>query len=302
MKILLTGGTGFIGTSVRRELKALGHDVRLMVRPQSVNKIDPREGFEVLPADVLDTHACMRATAGCDAVIHLVGIRREDPQEGITYEAMHTEASYAIFDAAERQGVVRGIYLSAVGASPDAQSAYHRTKFEAEEILRKTEMRWTIFRPSVVFGPGDEFHPLVADLVHRPVVPVIDGGKSLMQPVALANLTGPIARAVSMPETQGKIYEVGGPERVAFIDIMYMVARHYGVWPNTMSVSSRFAKPMVKFAQRFRSFPLTLEELYLLLEDNVCDPAEFTKMFGVTLDTYVDKIPSLCPNIQELAA
>jgi uncharacterized protein YbjT (DUF2867 family) len=302
MKILLTGGTGFIGTSVRKQLKALGHDVRLMVRPQSVNKIDPREGFDILPADVLDTHACLRATAGCDAVIHLVGIRREDPREGITYEAMHTEASYAIFDAARRQDVPRGIYLSAVGARPDSQSAYHRTKFEAEEILRQTGMRWTIFRPSVVFGPGDEFHPLVADLVHRPVVPVIDGGKSLMQPVALSNLTGPIARAVSMPETQGKIYEVGGPERVAFIDIMYKVARHYGVWPNTLSVPSRFAKPMVKFAQRFRSFPLTLEELYLLLEDNVCDPTEFTKMFDVTLDTYVDKIPSLCPNILELAA
>jgi len=113
---------------------------------------------------------------------------------------------------------------------------------------------------------------------------------------------GPMAHAVTMPETQGKVYEAGGPERMAFIDIMHKVARHYGVWPNIMPVSSRFAKPMVKFAQRFRSFPLTLEELYLLLEDNVCDSSAFTSTFGVTLDTYEDKIPSLCPKILELAA
>jgi NADH dehydrogenase len=302
MKILLTGGTGFIGTALRAELKALGHDVRLLVRRDSAGKVDAREGFDVLTGDVLDTHACLRAVSGCDAVVHLIGIRREYPRDGITYEAMHTEAAYAVFDAARRANVPRAVYLSAVGARPDAQAAYHRTKFEAEEIVRKSGMRWTIFRPSVVFGPGDEFHPLMADLVHRPVVPVIDGGKTLLQPVALHDVVGAMARTVTMPETQGKVYEVGGPERVAFVDLMHKVARHYGVWPNTMSVSSRFAKPVVRFAQRFRSFPLTLEELYLLLEDNVCDASAFTSAFGVTLDTYVDKIPSLCPKIFELAA
>ena len=83
---------------------------------------------------------------------------------------------------------------------------------------------------------------------------------------------------------------------------MYKVARHYGVWPNTVGMSSRLAKPVVKFAQRFRSFPLTLDELYMLLEDNVCDPVPFTTTFGVKLDSYEDKIPSLLPRTQELAA
>jgi uncharacterized protein YbjT (DUF2867 family) len=302
MKILLTGATGFVGTALRRELRAAGHHVRALVRPNSVRKIDAAEGIEVLPGDVLDTHACLRAVDGCDAVVHLVGIRREFPQDGITYEALHTEATYAVMDAARRGGVQRAILMSALGARPDAPSSYHRTKFESEEIVRKTGMRWTIFRPSIIFGPGDEFHPLIADLVHRPIVPVIDGGKSLLQPVSLANIAAPMARAVTMPATQGKVFEVGGPERMAFLAIMHAVARHYGVWPNTMSVSSRFAKPVVKFAQRFRSFPLTLDELTLLLEDSVCDPAVFTSTFGVTLDPYAVNIPSLCPHIYELAA
>ncbi len=302
MKILLTGGTGFVGSGVRRELKALGHDVRLLVRPASVNKIDAREGVEVIAGDVLDSQACLRATTGVDAVVHMVGIRREFPQLGITYEAMHTEATYAIVDAARRNGVQRIVYLSSLGAREDAPSGYHRTKAESEKIVRDSGMRWTFFRPSVIFGPGDEFHPLIADLVHRPIVPVIDDGKSLIQPVAHHNVVGPIARSLTMPETQGKTFEIGGPERHTFVDIMYKVARHYGVWPNTVSVSSRFAKPMVKFAQRFRSFPLTLDELYLLLEDNVCDASEFVVTFGVKLDSYEDKIPSLLPRIQELAA
>jgi NADH dehydrogenase len=302
MKILLTGGTGFVGSGVRRELKALGHDVRLLVRPASASKLDVREGFDVIAGDVLDTHACLRAVKDCDAVVHMVGIRRERPQEGITYEALHTEATYSVVDAARRSGVERVVLMSSLGTRKDAPSGYHRTKAESEEIVRKSGLRWTIFRPSVIFGPGDEFHPLLADLVHRPIVPVIDGGRALLQPVAHRNVVGPMARSLTMPETQGKMYEIGGPERHAFADILHKVARHYGVWPNTVSMPSRFAKPMVKFAQRFRSFPLTLDELYMLLEDNVCETAPFTSTFGVTLDSYEDKIPSLLPRIQELAA
>ena len=187
MKILLTGGTGFVGTALRRELKDLGHDVRLLVRGESAGKVNPREGFEVLVGDVLDTHACLRAVDHIDAVVHLVGIRREHPDHGISYEAMHTEATYSIVDAARRTGVQRFVQMSALGARADAPSRYHRTKHESEEIVRKSGMRWTIVRPSIIFGVGDEFHPLMADLVHRNIVPVIDGGKSELQPVSLRN-------------------------------------------------------------------------------------------------------------------
>jgi uncharacterized protein YbjT (DUF2867 family) len=84
MKILLTGGTGFVGSALRRALREQGHDVRVLVRSGSASKIDAREGFDVLVGDVLDTHACLRAVDHVDAVVHLVGIRREDPDHGIT--------------------------------------------------------------------------------------------------------------------------------------------------------------------------------------------------------------------------
>ena len=301
MKILITGGTGFVGTALRRVIKDEGHDVRLLVRAESVDKIDRREGFEVLVGDALDTHACMRAMVGIDAVVHLIGIRRERPHDGMTYEAMHTEATYAVVDAASRQGVTRFIYMSSLGARPDAPSRYHRTKWESEEIVRKSGLRYTIFRPSIIFGQNDEFHPLLAELVHRNIVPVIDGGRSTLQPVARHNVVGPMARTLVMPETQGKEIEVGGPDPMRFIDIFWAVARHYGVWPNTIAIPSLLAKPLVKFGEKLPNFPLTYEELLLLLEDNKCDNTEFLRMFGEKLDTYQDKIPSLCPHIYELA-
>ena len=300
MKILITGGTGFIGTALRRAVKDEGHDVRLLVRSGSVDKVDRRDGFEVLVGDVLDTHACMRALDGIDAVVHLVGIRREHPEDGMTYEAMHTEATYAVVDAAVRNRVPRIIYMSSLGARADAPSRYHKTKSESEELVRNSGMRYTIFRPSIIFGPGDEFHPIIAELVHRNIVPVIDGGKSVLQPVARHNVVGPMARSLAMPETQGRAFEVGGPDRMKFIEIFWAVARHYGVWPNTMPLPSLVAKPLVKFGQKLPNFPLTYEELLLLLEDNVCDNSEFLRMFGEKLDTYTDKIPSLCPHIYEL--
>jgi NADH dehydrogenase len=219
----------------------------------------------------------------------------------MTYEAMHTEATYSIVDAARRAKVPRIVYMSALGARADAPSRYHRTKHESEEIVKKSGMRWTFFRPSIIFGPGDEFHPLMAELVHRHIVPIIDGGKSQLQPVSLRNVVGPMARSLTMPETQGRVFEMGGPDRLKFIEIMQKIARFYGVWPNTFAMSSLFAKPLVKALQGLPKFPLTYEELLLLLEDNICDNAEFVKMFGVELDTYEDKIPSLLPHKYELA-
>jgi len=300
MRILLTGGTGFIGTALRRAIKEEGHDVRLLVRQQSVDKVE-KAGYEIVVGDALDTQTCMRAVEGCDAIVHLIGIRREFPHDGITYEAMHTEATYAVVDAAVRNKVPRIIYMSSQGSRPNATSRYHKTKWESEEIVRKSGMRYTIFRPSIIFGEGDEFHPLMAELVHRNIVPIIDGGKTLLQPVSLHNVIPAFAHSLLMPETQGKEIEVGGPERVKFIDIMNAVARHYGVWPNTFAMPSLIAKPLIKALQGTPKFPLTYDELLLLLEDNVCDNSEFLRLFGQKLETYIDKIPSLCPHLYEWA-
>jgi NADH dehydrogenase len=302
MKILMTGGTGFVGSALALELKAMGHDVRLLVRRSSLDKVDPAAGFDVMPGDVLDSHALLKAVDGVHTIVNLVGLLREIPAEGKTYEALHTEATYIIVDAARRAGVERMIQMSGLGARPDAPSRYHVTKYEAEEIVRKSPMRWTIFRPSVIFGPGDEFHAQMLELVHKPVVPIIDGFKSQIQPVSLRNVVEPMSRAVAMPETQGRIFDVAGAERIVLNDLIQRIARHEEVWMNNLKVSSRFLKPAVKMLQRFKSFPLTVDQLLMLLEDNVCDTKAFTEAFGIELDPYLENLDALLESQKVRAA
>jgi uncharacterized protein YbjT (DUF2867 family) len=303
MKVLMTGGTGYIGQTLREKLRGLGHDVRLLVRRGSAHKVPAGAGFEVVEGDILDSHACLKAADGCQAVVHLVGIIREHPHDGTTYVAMHTEATYNIVDATRRMGLERFVHMSALGARPDAPSGYHTTKFEAESIVRDSILRWTIFRPSVVFAPGSEFIRQLVDLVHRPVVPVVDGGKAQLQPVSLDNLTDAMARSLSMPETQGVSFDVAGPDRVKFADLLDQIARHYSLHPNTMKISKLFMKPVVKLMQRFESFPLTVDQLEMLVEDNLCDTGAFTTAFGIPdLDSFEAALPSLLEAAEVKAA
>ncbi len=303
MKVLVTGGTGYIGTALRDKLREAGHEVRLLVRQNSAYKIGAGEGCEVVEGDVLDSHACLRAVDGCSAVVNLVGIIREYPDEGTTYVAMHTEATFCVLDAARRSGIERFIHMSALGAGPDSRSKYHTTKFEAEKIVTGSDLRWTVFRPSVVFSRGDLFIREMVDLVHRSVVPIIDGGKSLLQPVSLANLTDAMARSVLMPQTQGKLYDVGGPDRVRFRDILDKIAAYYKIRMNTMPVSSTLMKPVVKMMQGFEKFPLTMDQLLMLSEDNICDPGGFQSTFDIeNLDSFTESLPSLLDGVSARAA
>lgn len=294
MKLLLTGGTGYVGQALREKLRLQGHDVRLLVRRESAHKIPVGSEYEVVLGDVMDSHACLRAADGCEAVVHLVGIIREFPNDGTTYVAMHTEATFNVLDAARRMGIERFVHMSALGARADAPSRYHTTKFEAESIVKDSDLLWTVFRPSVIFSPGSEFTRQLVDLVHRPLVPIVNGGKALMQPVALENVTDAMARSLSMPETQRSSYDVGGPDRVRFADILDRIARHYQLHPNTMKISSTFMKPVVRLLQRFDSFPLTVDQLEMLIEDNVCDTGAFTTTFGIKeLESFDAALPSL---------
>jgi len=302
MKVLVTGATGFVGTALRRQLIAQGFDVRAFVRPESTSRIRNDEGVEIVTGNVLDSTACMRAVDGVDAVVHLVGIRREIPRSGTTYETMHTAATFSMADSARREGVEKFIYLSGLGARKNAVSRYHITKWESEGVVRRTGMRWTIIRPSVIFGPGDEFHPLLVDLVRRPVVPIVDGGRSLLQPVSLQNVVDVISLSLTHTEAQGRVYEMGGADRVPFVDIVARVARHLDVWPNYANVSSTLMKPMVKMLQRCRSFPLTYDELLMILEDNVCDTSPVVDAFGITPDPYLAHLDEILGRVVRKAA
>jgi uncharacterized protein YbjT (DUF2867 family) len=305
VKILITGGTGYVGSALKRLLVDEGHSVRLLVRKESLGALSSENKYEIAVGDVLDKNSCYKACEGCGAVVHLVGIIREHPALGITFDELHVTATANMAEAAGRQGVKQFIYMSALGARENAPSRYHQTKFAAEAVVRSAPVIWTIFRPSVIFSrdfPGeDEFTKLLVQLARRRVAPLIGGGEALLQPVALEDVCRCIAAALITPETGGAIFELGGSERISFKRMLEQIAAHLGSKPKMVSIPSVFMKPVVRCMERFPQFPLTSDQLTMLLEDNVCDTGPAERIFHFKADAYTRALPGILDSLSKQA-
>jgi NADH dehydrogenase len=225
-------------------------------------------------------------------VIHLVGIIREFPARGITFERLHVETTRNVLGAAQAQGVKRYLQMSANGTGPAATTEYHRTKWQAEEAVRGSALDWTIFRPSLIFGRGGEFVTMLADLIRKlPVVPVIGDGQYRMQPVAVAQVAESFVRALTMPETVGRIYLLGGGESYSYDEILDLTGKAIGRDQVTKLHQPLFmVKPMIKMMEHADSFPITSTQLEMLLAGNVCDTAEWAAAFGIEPISYAEGI------------
>ncbi|MDH3214786.1 MAG: NAD(P)H-binding protein [Candidatus Krumholzibacteria bacterium] len=293
MKVLITGGTGYVGSTLREYIRAQGHDVRLLVRSGSEHKVDSPSSYEIIVGDVFNTNACLRACDGCAAVVHLVGIIREFPSQGVVFDQFHRVATINMVDAARRSGVERFVHMSALGARENAVSTYHRTKYKAEQYLQKSPLRWTIFRPSWIIGAGDGLTEQISELVHKIIVPLIDGGRMLVQPIALEDVCTCMSKALAMPETQSAIYELGGADRITMKEIIHSVAAHMGVKIRTMDVPTWAIRPIVAALERFPSFPLTRDQLRMMAEENVCEVDRYVKTFRVEPKPFAEVLPTV---------
>ena len=292
MKVFVTGGTGFVGSEVLRQLVAAGHEVRALVRPGSEKKLAVLDNVEVRHGDATDPATLTGALAGCDAVIHLVGIIREFPDRGVTFERLHVEATGNMLAAAQEQGVRRYLHMSSNGTGPAGTTGYHRTKWQAEGAVRGSGLDWTIFRPSLIFGPGGEFVAMLADLIRKtPVVPVIGDGKYRMQPVAVAQVAESFVRALSMPETVGQTFHLGGGVSYSYDEILELTGKALGhEHINKVHQPLFIVKPMVKLMEHSEHFPITLEQVEMLLQGNVCDTTAWTTAFGIEPVSYAEGI------------
>jgi len=270
MKIFLTGGTGFVGGHLRRALLHKGHEIRLLVHRRGG---EPEPGVEQVEGDVTKPETLAGKPAGCDAAINLVGIIREFPGRGITFERLHFEATRNVLAAAAAAGVKRHLQMSALGTRPAAVSAYHRTKFRAEETVRASGLDWTIFRPSIIFGPQDDFVNKLAGFIKGyPAVPVIGDGKYRLQPISADDVARCFTMALDMPETIGQTFELCGPDRLSYNDLLDTVARVVGRGRATrMHAPLGLMEAVVPLLQGFSFFPVTMDQITMLVEENICD-------------------------------
>jgi NADH dehydrogenase len=282
-RVFVTGATGFVGRSVVQALRADGRIVRCLVRRGSERDLQGLEAIERVEGDILAPASLEEAMAGCDAAVHLVGIIREQPPRGITFERVHHEGTVNVLAAAAATGVRRYLHMSSLGTRSGARSRYHRSKWAAEEAVRGSALPWTIFRPSVIYGPGDGFVTLLAGMVRKlPVVPVIGDGRHRLQPVAVEHVAEGFARALARPSTVKQTFAVGGPDAVTMLELLDLIGAALGRRRVLKAhVPLGVMRPMARVLHRLPSFPVTPDQLLMLEEDNTCDAGPFHAAFDL---------------------
>lgn len=288
MKIFISGGTGFVGEHVCRALRQQGHELRLLVHQRRGVALD---GIEYVAGDVTDLASFGDQVKGCDAVINLVGIIREFPGRRITFERMHVRATSTMLAACQQAGVNRYLQMSALGTRANAVSAYHQSKWQAEELVRGSGLAWTIFRPSLIFGPKDAFiNMLAAQLRLMPVMPVIGSGAYRLQPIHADDVARCFALALTMPETIGQSYELCGPDRLNYPELLDAVATAMGrSAPFKPRAPLGLMRLLIPVMQKLPQFPITMDQLQMLLEENICD-SNWQATFGFTPRRFRDGI------------
>jgi len=283
-RVFITGGRGFVGRAVIQALRAEGYAVRCLVRRGSEPDLRGFGAIERVEGDVMARQTLDDGLAGCDAVVHLVGIIRERPAIGSTFERVHVQGTQNVLGAAAAAGVRRYLHMSALGTRAGARSRYHRTKWAAEEAVRLSPLPWTIFRPSIVYGPGDEFVTMLRGMIEGlPVVPVIGSGRQRLQPVPIAQVAQGFARALTLEATVKHTYDVGGPDAVSMVELLDMIAAALGRRRRLkVHVPIGLVRPVTQLLHRLPGYPLTPDQLLMLEEDNTCDPSAFVSTFGLT--------------------
>lgn len=270
MKIFIAGGTGFVGGHLTAELLKRGHELILLSHAGSGTT---QPGITLCKGDVTDPTSYQQAMKGCDAAINLVGIIREFPAKGITFERLHVQATQAMVQAAQHSGVLRYLQMSALGTRVDAVSGYHRTKWRGEEIVRGSGLAWTIFRPSLIFGPKDAFVNMLAENLRlTPLMPTMGDGIYRLQPIHGNDVARCFADALDKPETAGQTYELCGEDRLSYRELLDAIAEALGKrHPLKPALPLAVMKPLIKALQGFKLFPITSDQLQMLLEENICN-------------------------------
>lgn len=288
--VLVTGGTGFVGRYVTTALVKSGFRVRQLRRSLD-SAADNGRHIESHTGDILDARSLSEAVLGCDAIVHLVGIIREIPRKGITFERIHTDGTRNVVDAACKAGIGTFIHMSANGADENGKTGYQTSKWQAEEIVRSAGFEhWTIFRPSVIFGkpgPGcEEFSSqLIGSLIKPfPVWPVFGKGDYRLQPIAVENVAEAFARAVHDRRFSGKTYCAGGPQSLSYIEILDILASAINMKPRPKIFQPVWLmRPIVSALAPTGMLPITPEQLEMLLDGNTCNDRAFQDDFEMDL-------------------
>ncbi|MGD0114628.1 MAG: complex I NDUFA9 subunit family protein [Dehalococcoidia bacterium] len=276
--ILVTGGTGFIGRHLVAWLAASGQQVRVAARGE--RKADLPEGVEQVKADVVSGEGLAQAMAGVEAVVNLVGVIAEKGSQ--RFDAVIRGGTAGIVDEAERAGVKKLVYVSAIGAAPDPKFPYWHAKWQAEQSVTASRLTYTILRPSLVFGPEDDFFNRLARLIRRvPVVPVAGDGKTRFQPVWVEDVVSCVVASLGEGTHDRETLEIGGPEYFSYDEIIDLIGETLGHRKPKAHLPLCLMRPAARAMQSvLPNPPVTTDQLAMLSKDNTTELDAVPKAFG----------------------
>jgi uncharacterized protein YbjT (DUF2867 family) len=283
--VTIYGGSGFVGSHIVRALARTGCRIRVAVRrPELAIALQPLGGvgqIHAVQANVRDPGSVSAAARGADALVNLVGILQEGGPQ--TFSAVQTEGARNVAAAAQTEGIRTLVHFSAIGADPGSPSAYARSKAAGEEAVLALLPEANVLRPSVVFGPEDQFFNRFAALARvSPVLPLIGGGDTRFQPVFVGDVAKAALAALEGRTRPGAVYELGGPEIMTLKEVFQRVLRYTGRRRLMVPLPFGIAKLQARLLQILPNAPLTVDQVLLLQFDNLV--SDRARREGLTLE------------------
>jgi NADH dehydrogenase len=274
MRIAITGGTGFVGGYLAVALAAAGHDVVVIARGADrrpwAQEVLGRPGITLVRAGLGDGRELARAFAGCDAVAHCAGINREIGAQ--TYEAVHVRGTASVVRATQAAGVRRLAFVSFLRARPGSGSAYHESKWAAEEIVRGSGCEWTVLKPGMMFGRGDHMLDHLSHALYT--FPVFLGiGPRRVAPLAVEDVVAVLVAALVGGRLARQTVGLTGPAEVSFDDAARLVARELGKRRPFIRMPIAFHYLLARAAERLMTVPLISLAQVRILREEVIEPA-----------------------------
>ncbi len=303
MKVLVTGGTGFVGGEILRQLHSAGHSIRLLARSKnSAHTRDVAEKYkvEISVGNILDSASLAEFLSSGDAVIHLVGIISEAGQN--TFENIHARGTENVVTAAKKSGVKRFIHMSALGTRPDAVSRYHQSKWIAEETVRRSGLEFTIFRPSIIYGAHDQFTTMFARMAKlSPALPVIGSGEGTLQPVPVENVAEAFVKSLSEPRAIGKTIDLVGPEVLTMNQLLDEIIRAVGRRKMKVHLPLPLARALAAMLELIyptlfrKAPPLNRDQIVMLQEKTTGDAGMQKEILGINPPKFREGIACYLP-------
>ena len=263
MRILVTGGTGFVGTRVVAALRAQERDVRVLVRRPDQATHVAGLGAQVAQGDVTDAASLRAAVDGCTHVVHLVAILTGRPQD---FHRVMTQGTQDLVAASRDAGVERFVLMSALGTSATTKDTtpYFAAKWAMEQEVSGSGFEHVIFRPSFVFGRGGALPTFVRQVRLSPVVTVIGPGVQKLAPIWVDDVAAYVAAAVEHPHAANKLFELGGPDVVTWDELYRTIARVLGKRRALVHVPFSVARTGAQLTQWAPGAPLTSDQVAMI--------------------------------------